>query len=82
MTGADTPWRVNDQAGTLAVPRLVAMSRVAGRTAVTASGVVAQPGHCLLLASSAKTRASLSGWTFMVEPSDQVTTPDGAPDGG
>src|ERR1700749_3865144 len=58
------------------------MSMVAGRTAVTASGVVAQPGHCLLFASLAKTCASLSGLTFMVEPLDQVTTPGGAVEGG
>jgi hypothetical protein len=79
MTGVDTPLRVNAQAGTLAVPRLVSTSRVAGRAAVTASGVVAQPGHYVLPVSSPKTHASLSTGTFMVEPLDQVTTPGGRP---
>jgi hypothetical protein len=73
---------VNAQAGTLAVPRLVSTSRVVGRAAVTASGFVAQPGHCLPPVSSPKTRASLSTGTFIAEPSDQVTTPGGAPAGG
>src|ERR1700753_3131824 len=82
MTGLDTPLRVNAQAGTLAVPRLVRTSRVAGLAAVTSSGGVAQPGHCVPLASSRKARASLSTGTFNFEPSDQVTTPAGAPVGG
>src|ERR1700733_14155631 len=82
MTGLDTPLRVNAQAGTLAVPRLVRTSRVVGLAAVTASGVVAQPGHCLLPVSPLKARASLSTGTFRVEPSGQVTTPAGAPVGG
>src|ERR1700722_18916738 len=81
MTGPDTPSRVNAQAGTLAVPRLVPTARVVGLAAVTSSGVVAQAGHCLLLVSSRKVFASLSTGTFMVEPSGQVTTPAGAPDG-
>src|ERR1700744_5969745 len=82
MTGAGTPLMVNAQAGTLAVPRVVRTSRVVGLAAVTASGVVAQPGHCLLPVSPLKARASLSTGTFNVEPSDQVTTPAGAPVGG
>src|ERR1700722_1089151 len=81
MTGPDTPSRVNAQAGTLAVPRLVPTARVVGLAAVTSSGVVAQAGHCLLLVSSRKVFASLSTGTFMVEPSGQVTTPAGAPGG-
>ncbi len=75
MTGPDTPARVNAQAGTLAMPRLVATARVVGLAAVTSSGVVAQEGHSLLLVSSLKVRASLSVGTLMVEPSGKVTTP-------
>jgi hypothetical protein len=77
MTGPDTPLRVNAQAGTSAMPRLVPTARVAGLAAVTSSGVVAQEGHCLLLVSSPKVRASLSTGTFMVGPPGQVTTPAG-----
>ena len=73
---------VNAQAGTWARPRLVKTARVAGRAAVTDSGVVMQDGHCLLPVSLPKACAALSTGTFIVEPSGQVTTPAGALDGG
>ena len=59
------------------MPRLVATARVVGSAAVTCSGVVTQEGHCLLLVSSPKVRASLSTGTFKLEPPGQVATPAG-----
>ncbi len=81
MIGPDTPLRVNAQAGTWAMPRLVPTARVVGLAAVTSSGVVAQAGQSRLLVSSLKVRASLSTGTFMVAPPGQVTTPAGVPVG-
>src|ERR1700733_8418228 len=81
MSGPDTPLRVNAQAGTLAMPRLVATGRIVGVAAVTSSGAVAQAGHSLLAVSSLKVRASLITGTFMVGPAGQETTPAGAPVG-
>src|SRR6185437_11867900 len=84
MTGVDTPCRVNDQAGTLAAPRLVRTRMVVGLAAVTAMGVVTQLGHLppVFFFIALKTCTALSTVTFMLVPSGHVTSPSGAPDGG